>query len=115
MILEAIVAINAGLIAHSLALVSFWADSIIELIAGSVMLWRLIIEIKGEGIEKVDNAEKMASWVLVVGVIMTALFGWWWIDTVISLAFVYFVIKEGIEAIQEGRGKEDTCNCCGDD
>lgn len=191
MIIEAIVAINVGLIAHSLALVAFGADSVIELIAGLILLWRLLIEIKGESIDKVDNAEKVASWVvgiallllavyivissfynlyhynsaetstmgiylaivssiimpvlarikikigstigsnslksdgycsmvcaymswiLVVGVILTALLGWWWIDTVISLAFVYFVIHEGIEAIQDARGIED--NCCGDD
>lgn len=49
------------------------------------------------------------AWTVLVGVGLTALFGWWWADSVAALALVYFVIKEGIEAIQEARGaREDT-------
>jgi divalent metal cation (Fe/Co/Zn/Cd) transporter len=186
MIIEAGVAIGAGLIAHSLALVAFGADSIVELIAGAVLLWRLAIEANGASLERVERAEKGASWVVGValfllavyivmaaihelwthqgaessvlgislavvsgilmpilsrakkrigkeissnalkadgscsivcaymawivlgGVVMTALFGWWWIDSIAALALVYFVVKEGWEAIQEAKGVEDT-------
>jgi divalent metal cation (Fe/Co/Zn/Cd) transporter len=38
---------------------------------------------------------------------LTAFLGWWWIDSIAALALVYFVVKEGWEAIQEARGKED--------
>ena len=186
MIIEAGVAISAGLIAHSLTLVAFGADSIIELVAGVVLLWRLLIEVKGASLERVKQAERTASWVVgialmllaiyivvaaihelwtrqgaesspmgiglaivstvlmiylsrakkrigeeigsnalkadgscsivcaymaiivLVGAALTALFGWWWIDSIISFGLTYFVVKEGMEAIQEARGVEDT-------
>lgn len=192
MIVEAGIAIGSGLIAHSLALVAFGADSIIELIAGSVLLWRLTIEMNGASLEKVKGAEKASSWVVgiallllavyivvasvyklwthqgaetsylgialavasgvimpyisrakkrigseirsqalkadgscsivcaymawtvLVGVVVNALFGWWWVDSIVALALVYFVVKEGWESVQEARGKEDACGCCHD-
>ena len=179
MIVEAGVAIGAGLMAHSLSLVAFGTDSIIELIAGVVLLWRLIIEARGASLDRVKKAEKKASWIVgialillaiyiifaaihdlwigqgaesspigvglaiisttlmiylsrakkqigdkigskalkadgscsivcaymamivLVGTALTALFGWWWIDSIISFGLTYFVIKEGIEAIHE--------------
>ena len=190
MIVEAVVAIGAGIAAHSLALTAFGADSIIELIAGGILLWRLYVEVDGASLAKVKQAEKRASWVvgvalialavyivvmagydlwthsgsessmlglslaiasgiimpylsrakkrigteigskalradgscsivcaymawtLIVGLMLTALVGWWWLNALAGLALVYFVVKEGIEAIQEARGVEDTCGCC---
>ena len=191
MIIEASVALSAGIIAHSLALVAFGADSIIELIAGFILLWRLWIETKEQYAEKIGNAEKTAagvvgiallslavyifisaiynlyyhskaetsvigivlaiaagiimpflSWakieignmmgsnslkadgycsivcaymsgILLVDVILTALYhNLWWVDSVLSLIFIYFVFKEGIEAIQAARGAADDCGCC---
>lgn len=186
MVIEAGVAIGSGIMAHSLSLVAFGADSIIELVAGIVLLWRLMIEVKGASLERVERAEKTASWVVgvalillaiyiviaaihelwtrqgaesspmgiglavvsivlmiylsrakkriggdigskalkadgscsivcaymamivLVGAALTALFGWWWIDSIISFGLTYFVVKEGMEAIQEARGVEDT-------
>ncbi|MCL6600371.1 MAG: cation transporter [Alicyclobacillus macrosporangiidus] len=191
MALEAAVAIVSGLLAHSLALVAFGADSVIELAAGLVLLWRLSIEAQGAHRARVERAEKIASWVVgtallmlavyiviaslhklwahegaeasllglalaiasgvlmpflsrakvrigheigskalradgacsivcaymawtvLAGVILTALFGWWWADSVAALALVYFVAKEGWEAIEEARGKSDACGCGG--
>jgi len=46
--------------------------------------------------------------VLLVGLLLNALFHWWWLDSVASLAFVPLLLKEGKEAV---RGK---C-CSGDD
>ncbi|ACV58156.1 MULTISPECIES: cation diffusion facilitator family transporter [Alicyclobacillus] len=193
MVIEAAVAIGSGIIAHSLALVAFGADSIIELIAGAVLLWRLTIEARGASLARVNRAEKISSWVVgiallllavyivvasidklwthqgaestyvgiglaiasgiimpilsrlkkkigveigskalradgacsivcaymawtvLAGVVLTALFGWWWVDSIAALALVYFVVKEGWEAVQEARGKEGACGCCHDD
>lgn len=189
MIIEAAVAIGAGVAAHSLALTAFGADSIIELVAGGILLWRLYVEAGGASLERVKQAEKRAAWVvgvallalavyivgmagydlwtrtgskssmlglglaiasgiimpylsrakkaigtqigskalradgscsivcaymawtLIVGLILTALVGWWWLNALAGLALVYFVVKEGIEAIQEARGVEDACGC----
>lgn len=190
MVIEAVVAISVGIAAHSLSLEAFGVDSIIELISGSVLLWRLWIQMKEQCMEKLESAEKIASWVvgiallslavyiliaaiynlfrhssaetsiigialaivagiimpflswakikignkigsnslradgycsivcaymswiLLMGVILTAVYPrLWWIDSIISLAFIYFVVKEGVEAIQKARGEVD-CNCC---
>ncbi len=186
MIVEAAVATSSGLQAHSLALVAFGADSIIELIAGVILLWRLLVEMNGGSLSQVKRAERTSSWVvgvallllavyivtsaahgllthssadaslsglalavasgllmpilarakkrigseigskalkadgscsivcaymawtLLVGLVLTTLFGWWWLNAVAGLALVYFVVKEGIEAIQEARGVPDT-------
>jgi len=50
------------------------------------------------------------AWTLLVGTLLTTLVGWWWIDSLIALALVYFVVKEGLEAVQEAKGVSD--NCC---
>ncbi|WP_026976128.1 cation transporter [Alicyclobacillus contaminans] len=190
MVIEAAVAIGSGIRAHSLSLVAFGADSIIELIASAVLLWRLTLEASGESLTRVKKAEKTSSWVVgiallllavyivvastdklvthqgtdtsflgiglaiasgiimpylsrakkrigsligskalradgscsmvcaymawivLTGVLLTALLGWWWIDSIAALALVYYVVKEGREAIQEARGKENECGCC---
>jgi divalent metal cation (Fe/Co/Zn/Cd) transporter len=48
MLIEAAVAIGAGAAAHSLSLIAFGADSVIELASAGVLLWRLHIEMRGE-------------------------------------------------------------------
>lgn len=190
MVIEAAIALGSGITAHSLSLVAFGADSIIELVAGGVLLWRLTMEARGASLTRVKKAERTSSWVvgtvllllavyivvasidklithqgaessyigiglaiasgiimpylsrakkrigseigskalradgscsivcaymawtLLVGVVLTALLGWWWIDPIAALALVYFVVKEGWEAVQEARGKQDACGCC---
>lgn len=47
------------------------------------------------------------SLVVVVGLIVQALTGLWWVDAVTSLGIVWFLVKEGLEA---WRG-EDGCGC----
>lgn len=189
MVVEAAVALGSGILAHSVSLVAFGADSLIELIASGVLLWRLLVEAKGASLGRVERAEKTSSWVVGVallllaayivilsvdklvthqgaetsymgmglaalsgvimpylarakkrigsaigsralradgacsivcaymawtvlaGVILTALLGWWWIDSVAALGLVYFVVREGWEAVQAARGREDTCGC----
>jgi divalent metal cation (Fe/Co/Zn/Cd) transporter len=51
MVIEAAVAIGSGVMAHSLTLVAFGADSIIELASAGVLIRRLVIEIgRGEAV-----------------------------------------------------------------
>lgn len=39
------------------------------------------------------------SGVLLAGLVLNWLFGWWWADPVAGLAMIYFLVKEGREAI----------------
>jgi len=181
MIVEAAAALLAGAMARSVALIAYGADSIIELVAGAALLRRLYVEGSGAGIERVEKAEKRASWIVGIGllllalyivvssitslvaragpeaaplgigitaassvlmpllaagkmrigrrigsralesdgscsmvcaymswivlggVVLTALLGWWWIDAVAALGLVYFVVHEGREAIEDAR------------
>ena len=43
------------------------------------------------------------SLTLLLGLGVNALFGWWWADPVAALAMIYFLVREGVEAIQEVR------------
>lgn len=45
------------------------------------------------------------SIVLIVGLAVTGLFGWWWLDSVAALALIPFLMREAREAI---RGE---CSC----
>ncbi len=47
------------------------------------------------------------SAILLVGLLLNALFGWWWADPIAALIMVPIIVKEGIEAL---RGK----TCCDD-
>src|SRR5258708_29954093 len=49
MAIEAIVATASGVAAHSLSLVAFGIDSVIELISAFVLLWRLRVELPRGG------------------------------------------------------------------
>lgn len=189
MIIEAGVAIGSGIVAHSLALAAFGTDSVIELVTGSVLLWRLTLHARGARVEYVERAERVSSWVvgisllvlavyiiiaalmklvshrgaddsylglglavasgiimpylsrvkkrigweisspalrsdgscsmvcaymswiLLAGLALTSLYGWWWIDSITALAMVYYVVKEGWEAVEVARGHEDGCHC----
>jgi divalent metal cation (Fe/Co/Zn/Cd) transporter len=174
--LEAIVAVVAGVLAGSVALVGFGVDSIIEVSSGAIILWRLFagdhrekLALKLVGISlialaayvcfdavkslifrelpeatyigigiaalslvvmpllarakrnvatKLNSGAMMAdskqtdicaylSAILLVGLLMNALFGWWWADPVAALVMIPIIAKEGVEALQ---GK----TCCGE-
>jgi len=191
MVIEASIAITTGFATHSVSLEGFGVDSIIELVAGSILLWRLLVEKRGGSIEVVSNAERRASLItgislfvlavyivadstfailtqshpqvslwgislaiaaaiimpllwqgklrvakriesaalkadavcsvtcaymsftLLVGLLLTTFFGFWWADALAALALVYFIVREGREALHEARTGEK-CNC-GDD
>ncbi len=178
-VIEGVVAIAAGVIAGSIALVGFGLDSYIEVASGSVLIWRLrkhgfsdkeeegaadskailfvgitffalalyvifesgkklfFQEQPGESLLgiilaivslivmpflalwkkkiaeeinsralRADALETLAcsylSFTLLLGLGANALFGWWWADPLAALAMVYFLVKEGTEAVQEG-------------
>ena len=61
MIVEAIVAIGAGVRAHSIALIAFGADSVVELAAGAILLWRLSVEADGASGERLGLVERRAE------------------------------------------------------
>jgi divalent metal cation (Fe/Co/Zn/Cd) transporter len=76
MILEAAVSLGAGIAVGSIALVAFGADSVVELISGATLLWRLRVQSTGshdagETAERVERAERLAG--RVVGVCLFAL------------------------------------------
>ena len=47
------------------------------------------------------------SFVVVIGLLAQLLFGAWWIDAVSALAIVWFLVKEGREALQGADGDDD--------
>ena len=169
---EAAVAVCAGLLAGSIALIGFGFDSLIESLSGSILLWRL------HGIEGEEQRERLAqrmvggsffllalyvafeagksllhreepeasvvgiilsvvslivmpllarakrrvaaslnshalvadsrqtdicaylSAILLGGLLLNALFGWWWADPVAALFMFPMILREGIEAMQ---------------
>jgi divalent metal cation (Fe/Co/Zn/Cd) transporter len=172
--LEAIIAIGAGLVAGSIALVGFGLDSIIEVSSGAALLWRLHMDAP----EKRERAERIAlklvgisflllaayvafdaakslitheppeasyvgiglaalslvvmpllarakrkvaasinsralqadsrqtdicaylSAILLGGLLLNALFGWWWSDPIAALVMTPIIVKEGVEALR---------------
>ena len=188
MVAEAAIALAAGFASHSASLESFGLDSVIELIGGGVLFWRLRAEQRGLAGERLEQTERRASrvvgwalyalalyivvnaalafltlarpeeswaglglavaavivmpilWqvklrvarrigsaalradaacsvtcaymalVLLAGLALTRAFGWWWADPLASLGLLYFVIREGREALEEAKGH--ACSCC---
>jgi divalent metal cation (Fe/Co/Zn/Cd) transporter len=83
MLIEAVVAIWSGVVAHSLSLIAFGADSLIELAAAGILLWRLDMEIR-RGSEFPVSVEQRASrmggallFVLAAYVLMSAAYSLW--------------------------------------
>jgi divalent metal cation (Fe/Co/Zn/Cd) transporter len=192
MVIEAGIAITTGFATRSVSLEGFGMDSVIELVAGGVLLWRLLVEQRGGSVEVVGQAERRASWItgislfglalyivgesafalltqsrpqtswwgiglaiaaaiimpllwqgklrvakrigstalkadavcsvtcaymsftLLIGLLLNKFFGFWWADSLAALALVYFIVREGREALHEARTGE-TCSCDGDE
>lgn len=60
MVAEAVLAIGAGVAARSVLLTAFGADSLIELLSGATLLWRLRAEAAGGQVARVDSLERRA-------------------------------------------------------
>jgi divalent metal cation (Fe/Co/Zn/Cd) transporter len=50
------------------------------------------------------------SAILLGGLLLNALFGWWWADPLAGIVMVPIIAKEGIDAIR-GRACCDDCRC----
>ena len=74
MVIEASVAIGVGFATHSVSLQGFGIDSVIELIAGGVLLWRLTLERRGASLHAVEQAERRAAWVVAFSLFALALY-----------------------------------------
>jgi len=86
---------------------------VLAIVSLIVMPWlamykkRIAAEINSRAL-RADALETLAcsylSLTLLVGLGANALFGWWWADPVAALGMVYLLVREGWEAIEEGRG-----------
>jgi len=89
---------------------------VLALVSLIVMPWlaiykkRIAAEINSRAL-RADALETLAcsylSLTLLIGLGANALLGWWWADPVAALAMVYFLIKEGWEAISESRAETE--------
>ncbi len=119
---EAAVAIGAGVVAGSVALVGFGADSLIEMLAGATLLWRFAASRAGSHTAEhaarrtigasffvvaayvaVDATPQLA---LAVGLIANAALHWWWADPVAALLIAAVAAREGVNA---WRGDDSCC------
>lgn len=173
--LEGLIAVVAGLLAGSIALVGFGFDSVIEVTSGAVLLWRLqadVDESRRERVEAIalevvgllflalalyvtlDSIRSLVthepprkslpgillacaslivmpllvrakrnvaraigsgalaadakqtelctylSAILLAGLVLNALLGWWWADPLAALIMVPIIVKEGIAALR---------------
>ncbi len=60
-IIEGLIAIGAGIVSGSIALVGFGMDSFIESISGAVLIWRLRVERRGATDERIELVERRAE------------------------------------------------------
>ena len=180
--LEGLVAILAGAIAGSISLIGFGLDSLIEMISGAALLWRMKVD---ADIPRRERNERIAlrivgacflalavyiafqslrdlwqrtaphaslvgivlacaallvmpllarakrkvgtglgsaamhadatqsslcaylSAILLAGLLLNALFGWWWADPLAALIMVPIIAREGLDAL-----KGNSCNDC---
>ena len=77
---------------------------------------RIAAEINSRAL-RADALETLAcsylSLTLLIGLGANALLGWWWADPVAALAMVYFLVKEGWEAISEAvERRRKLIDCC---
>jgi divalent metal cation (Fe/Co/Zn/Cd) transporter len=61
MALEAVLAIGAGIAARSVLLTAFGLDSVIELLSGVTLLWRLSSEARGSDTSRTEGVERRAT------------------------------------------------------
>jgi divalent metal cation (Fe/Co/Zn/Cd) transporter len=74
MVIEATVALTTGFATRSVSLEGFGIDSIIELIASGMLLWRLLEELRGRTLERVEQAERRAAFVTALSLFALALY-----------------------------------------
>jgi len=94
--LEALVAVGAGILAGSVALVGFGLDSVIEIAAGTTLLWRLRRESQiGDAISEDDHSSLERRALLIIGLTFFAL-------------SAYIAIEAGYKLLTGGSAEEST-------
>ena len=74
MVAEAAISIGAGVVAGSLLLTAFGIDSVIELVSGGILLWRLSVEVGGGNAARVARAEQRAAWVVAISLALLCVY-----------------------------------------
>jgi divalent metal cation (Fe/Co/Zn/Cd) transporter len=74
MTVEAIVAIAAGILARSVLLTAFGLDSVLELVTGGALLWRLATQARGAALARVEAAESRAAWIAGIGLALLCVY-----------------------------------------
>src|SRR5258708_28855723 len=74
MAIGASVAITVGFATRSVSLQGFGIDSIVELIAGGILLWRLLVEQRGGAGSRIEEAVRRASWVTAISLFALAVY-----------------------------------------
>src|SRR5450432_806424 len=110
--IEASIAISVGFSTRSVSLQGFGIDSIVELIAGGILLWRLLVEQRGGSVERIEQAERRASWVTALSLFALALYivggsaltfltgtrpesSWWGVGLAIAAAMIMPLLWQG--------------------
>ncbi|MDQ2904333.1 MAG: cation transporter [Ktedonobacteraceae bacterium] len=112
MVIEASIAISVGFATRSVSLQGFGIDSIVELIAGGILLWRLLVEQRGGSVERIEDAERRASWVTAISLFALAVYivgdstwsfftqtrpesSWWGVGLAVAAAIIMPLLWQG--------------------
>lgn len=112
MVIEASVALSVGFATRSVSLQGFGLDSIVELIAGGILLWRLLVEQGGGSLERIETAERRASWVTAISLFALAVYivgdsafafvtrtqpeaSWWGVGLALAAAIIMPLLWQG--------------------
>jgi divalent metal cation (Fe/Co/Zn/Cd) transporter len=74
MVVEAAAAIISGVLAGSVLLTAFGLDSVIELLTGGILLWRLHSEASGAPQPRVEQMERRAAWIVGISLALLCLY-----------------------------------------
>jgi len=112
MMVEAAVALGVGFTTHSVSLQGFGMDSLIELLAGGILLWRLSVEQRGGTTKRVEQAERRAAWVTALGLFALSVYiiadsvlaslsktlpeaSWWGIGLAVAATLIMPILWQG--------------------
>lgn len=97
MTVEAVIALGAGIVARSVLLTAFGFDSMIELVTGGVLLWRLMTEARRGSLERVERTENRAAWITGIGLVLLCAY-------IVATAVLSFVSGSRAEGSPVGIG-----------
>ncbi|HEX6986781.1 MAG TPA: cation transporter, partial [Planctomycetaceae bacterium] len=92
-VVEGVVAVAAGLVASSVALIGFGVDSGIEVVSAAVVTWRLWLEYRGASGERVEHVERRAARIA---------------GSILLILAVYIVIDAGRRLLGSGPEAEES-------